>query len=123
MENFNIGANFIQNKKLLDIKPVEKDTDKNLENALINEILNTQDLKNPENVLNNMHLYSAQKLIKPNLASSKPNVDMQKRIGEFMKNFEEEVEKRLKIVSNDFPTLSYAQALEVASKSLVRGLD
>ena len=45
MENFNIGANFIQNKKLLDIKPVEKDTDKNLENALINEILNTQDLK------------------------------------------------------------------------------
>lgn len=112
MKNFNIGANFVENKKLYEVKTVEKDSDKNLEQVLINEILNTQDLKNPENVLNNMHLYSAQKLIKPNLNSTKPNIDMKKRIGEFMKSFEEEVEKRLQFVTKEFPTLSYAQALE-----------
>jgi len=123
MKNFNIGANFVENKKLYEVKTVEKDSDKNLEQVLINEILNTQDLKNPENVLNNMHLYSAQKLIKPNLNSTKPNIDMKKRIGEFMKSFEEEVEKRLQFVTKEFPTLSYAQALEVASQSLVRGLE
>ena len=123
MKNFNIGANFVENKKLYEVKTVEKDSDKNLGQVLINEILNTQDLKNPENVLNNMHLYSAQKLIKPNLNSTKPNIDMKKRIGEFMKSFEEEVEKRLQFVTKEFPTLSYAQALEVASQSLVRGLE
>ena len=123
MKNFNIGANFVENKKLYEVKTVEKDSDKNLAQVLINAILNTQDLKNPENVLNNMHLYSAQKLIKPNLNSTKPNIDMKKRIGEFMKSFEEEVEKRLQFVTKEFPTLSYAQALEVASQSLVRGLE
>lgn len=122
MDNFNgIGANFIGRRNLYGAKKSDEgQAQRTTEKVPQNEIEKTIQRKNPEDILNSMHYYGAQKIINPKINKVKNDPQMNKRIGEFMGSFEAEVEKGLKILAKEFPKMDETQARAIAAESVLR---
>jgi len=122
MDNFNgIGANFIGRKNLYGARKAnDGQVQKTTEKVPQNEIERTMQQKSPEGVLNSMHYYGAQNIISPKISKIKNDPQMAKRIGEFMGSFESEVEKGLKIIAKDFPSMDLSQARAIAAKAVLK---
>lgn len=125
MENFNgIGANFIGRKNLYGVRETgEEQIQKTTEKIPQNEIEKTIQRKNPEDVLNAMHLQGAQKIITPKINKLRNDPQMNQRIGEFMSSFESEVEKGLKILAKEFPKMNEIQARAIVAESILKASD
>jgi len=81
------------------------------------------DRKNPTDILNSMHNYGVQNLIAPKIAKMESDPQMKQRIGDLMASFEDEVQKGLQIISQEFPSMDPAKALDLAAKSALRASD
>jgi hypothetical protein len=125
MNNFNgIGANFIGRKNLYGVRKTgDEQIQKTTEKIPQNEIEKTIQRKNPEDVLNAMHLQGAQKIINPKINKIKNDPQMNQRIGEFMSSFESEVEKGLKILAKEFPKMDEIQARAIVAESVLKASD
>lgn len=121
MDNLNgIGTNFIGRKNLFGAKKANEGQKTTEKVPPQNEIEKTMQQKDPNGVLNSMHYYGAQNIISPKIAKLKNDPQMIKRIGDFMGNFEAEVEKGLKIIAKEFPTMEPAQARAVAARAALK---
>lgn len=125
MENFNgIGANFVGRKNLYGIKKAAANqTQKTAGQTQQNTTELDYRQSNPDEVLNSMHSLGLQNRINPKIGTVKNDPQMNKRIGDFMANFEEEITKGLQVISKDFPTLDEKTAAALAAKAVLKASD
>jgi len=125
MNNFNgIGTNFVGVKSLYGAKRPNIETEqKTTELVPQNEIEKTNQRKSPNEILNSMHNFGLQNIVKPKISAAKNDPQMTQRIGDFMANFEKEVEKGLKILAKDFPSMDETKASEIAAKAALKASD
>lgn len=117
-----IGANFIGRKTSLgENKTTKKEETQNVTDKTLQKGLETvNQKKSPEGILNSMHCIGVQNLAAQKVNVMKTDPKLAKRIGEFMANFEEEVQKGLKIIAKDFPVMDASTAAMVAAKAALK---
>lgn len=117
-----IGANFIGRKTSLgENKTTKKEEAQNVTDKTLQKGLETEkQAKSPEGILNSMHCLGVQNLATQKVNVMKTDPKLAKRIGEFMANFEAEVQKGLKIIAKDFPAMDETTASMVAAKAALK---
>jgi hypothetical protein len=117
-----IGANFVGRKNSLgETKTTKKDETQNVTDIAPQKGLEVEkQRKSPEGILNSMHCIGVQNLAAQKVNVMKNDPKLAKRIGEFMANFEKEVEKGLKIIAKDFPSMDETTASMVAAKAALK---
>ncbi len=116
-----IGANFVGRKNSFgENKTTKKEETQNVTDKTPQKLEKTTQQKSPEGILNSMHCMGVQNLVTQKVNVMKNNPQLAKRIGEFMANFEKEVEKGLKIIAKDFPSMDETTAAMVAAKAALK---
>jgi hypothetical protein len=102
-----IGANFVNVNSLYKTgkKANENEAQSLGEAEAQKSSLAGVDRKNPTDILNSMHNYGVQNFIAPKIAKMESDPQMKQRIGDFMASFEDEVQKGLQIISQEFPSM------------------
>lgn len=117
-----IGANFVDRKTSTGETRTKEET-QNTADTKLQKKLETTQRKNPEDILNSMHSMGVQNLVTQKVNRMKNDPQMAKRIGEFMANFEAEVEKGLKIIAKDFPAMDEKTATMIAAKAALKAAE
>lgn len=119
-----IGANFVGMKNLAGANnTVQKEEPKIAADKTPQAISVAKTQKNANEILNSMHQIGIQNLVSTKVNLTKNDPKMAQRIGDFMANFEAEVQKGLQIIAKDFPSMDATTAAAVAAKAVLRAAD
>jgi len=118
-----ISASFIGKQDLVGVDKTTKKDDTQVAATTQKAVAAASQQKNAKEILNSMHYMGVQNLVNVKVSTMQADPKMASRIGEFMANFETEVQKGLKVIAKDFPSMDKTTAAMIAAKAALKAAD